>query len=112
MSINKDELKAKLLARAEAAIEQLMEDERLHEKMTLSEIERLTGEPEADFRQAVLEELIDVQEETARTCPECGGKLHNKGKRRKNIVTVRGEAEVERNYYQCRQCGTGYFPPG
>ena len=70
MSLNKEELKAKLLAKAEAAIEQLMRDERLHDQMTLSEIERLTGEPEATFRQAVLEELLDVQEETATICPE------------------------------------------
>lgn len=112
MSLNKDELKAKLLAKAEAAIDQLMMDERLHEQMTLSDIERLTGEPEATFRQAVLEELMDVQEEPATTCPECGGKLRNKGKRGKTVVTVRGEAKVERNYYQCQQCGTGHFPPG
>ena len=37
MSLNKEELKAKLLAKAEAAIEQLMRDERLHDQMTLSE---------------------------------------------------------------------------
>jgi len=46
MSFNKDELKARLLAKAEAALDQLMMDEQLHEKMTLSEIERLIGKPE------------------------------------------------------------------
>jgi uncharacterized protein with PIN domain len=111
MSIGRDELKAKLLARAEAVINELLNDERLHEKMTLSEIEQVVGQSEADFRQAALEEVIAQQQETPTTCPLCGGKLENKGKRRKQVVSLRGETEIERTYYQCQSCQRGYFPP-
>jgi YgiT-type zinc finger domain-containing protein len=105
-------LKAKLLARAEAVIDELLKDERLHEQMTLSQIEQVVGTSETDFRQAALEEIIALQQATPTTCPLCGGRLENKGKRRKQVVSLRGEAAIERPYYQCQSCGRGYFPPG
>jgi len=70
---NREEVKAKLLARAEAAIDALLQDERLHEKMTLSEIEQVIGGSEADFRQGALEEIIAMQQDSQRSCPLCGG---------------------------------------
>lgn len=111
MASSRDELKARLLAKAEAAIDELLKDERLHEGMTLSEIEQLVGQPETAFRQAALEEIIALQQPTATTCPLCGGKLENKGKRAKQVVTLRGETAIERTYYQCQQCGQRSFPP-
>lgn len=111
MASNREELKAKLLARVEASLDELLEDERLHEGMSLTEIEQVMGQPEGDFRQAVLEEIIGMQQETAKNCPLCGGKLRNKGKRSKHLVTVRGETKIERTYYQCEGCSKGYFPP-
>lgn len=39
MSTNRDDLKAKLLAQAEAAIDKRLSDERLNGQMTLSDIE-------------------------------------------------------------------------
>jgi YgiT-type zinc finger domain-containing protein len=111
MPTDREELKTKLLAKAEATIDELLKDERLHEKMTLSEIEQVVGQSEADFRQAALEEIIALQQETPTSCPLCGGQLANKGKRRKQVVSLRGETAIERTYYQCQQCGRGYFPP-
>jgi hypothetical protein len=37
--------------------------------------------------------------------------LRNKGKRKKWVLTLRGETDVERNYYHCETCRKGYFPP-
>ncbi|NJO20149.1 MAG: hypothetical protein HC838_08945 [Spirulinaceae cyanobacterium RM2_2_10] len=99
MSTQRDDLKAKLLAQAEAAIDKLLSDERVSEQMTLSEIEAVVGESEADFRQRTLEEIIAMQQENAKTCPLCGSQLRNKGKRKKRVVTLRGESEIERTYY-------------
>ena len=112
MSINRDDLKAKLLAQAEATIDKMLSDERLNEQMTLSDIEAVVGVSEADFRQRTLEEIIGMQQESDKTCPLCGHQLRNKGKRKKRVVTLRGETEIERNYYQCETCQKGYFPPG
>ncbi len=111
MSKKKEDLKAQLLAQAETTIDKILSDERLSEKMTLSDIESIVGGSEADFRQRVLEEIIAIQQETPTTCPMCGGKLRNKGKRTKRMVTLRGETEIERSYYQCEACNKGYFPP-
>ena len=111
MSSKREDLKARLLAQAEAAIDRLLSDGRLSEAMTLSDIEAVIGVSEADFRQGALEEVIAIQQEMPTTCPLCGGKLHNKGKRKKRVVTLRGETDVERSYYQCEGCSQGYFPP-
>ena len=108
---SREELKVKLLARAETAIDELLKNERLHEQMRLSEIEQLVGQPEAAFRQAALEEILAIQQESSKSCPICGGKLRNKGKRSKQMVTLRGETEIKRTYYQCEGCHKGYFPP-
>jgi DNA-directed RNA polymerase subunit RPC12/RpoP len=112
MSNKKDELKAKLLAEAEAVLEQMLSDERMSEQMTITEIEAVIGEMEKDFRQRVLREVMGKQEEQGVRCPECGGKLRNKGKHGKRLVTLRGETDLDRSYYQCQDCGKGIFPPG
>jgi len=111
MATNREELKAKLLARAEVTIDELLQDEGLHEKMTLSEIEQLIGGSEADFRQAALEEIIAMQQIVPSHCPVCGGQLESKGQRRKQVISLRGETSIERTYYQCCVCKRGYFPP-
>ena len=111
MSNKKDELKAKLLAEAEVSIEQMLSDERMSDRMTITEIEDVIGEMEKDFRQRVLREVTGEQEEESVSCPECGGKLRNKGKHSKRLVTLRGETDLTRAYYQCQDCGKGIFPP-
>lgn len=111
MPTKRDDLKAKLLAQAEAAIDKMLSDERLSGEMTMSEIEGVVGASEADFRQRTLEEIIAIQQENAKTCPLCGSGLRNKGKRKKRVVTLRGESEIERTYYHCQTCQKGYFPP-
>lgn len=112
MSIKHEAIKAKLLARAEAAIDKMLEDERVSETMSLSAIEAVIGVGESDFRQAALAEMIAMQKTTAKMCPLCGEKLNNKGKQYKRVVSKRGEVRLERNYYECRACRKGYFPPG
>ena len=111
MPNKKDELKAKLLAEAEKSIEKMLSDERVSDEMNITEIEDVIGELETDFRQRVLREVMSEQESKRTRCPECGGKLRNKGKRTKRQVTLRGEVDIERSYYQCESCGAGIFPP-
>ena len=111
MSNKKDELKAKLLAEAEASIDKMLSDKRVSDQMTMTEIEGVIGDLEMDFRQRVLKDMIGEQEIDATSCPDCGGKFRNKGTRSKRLVTLRGETEIERPYYQCEACGKGIFPP-
>ena len=111
MCDKKADLKAKLLAEAEVSIDRMLSDERVSQQMTLTEIEDVIGDLERDFRQRVLGEVMGEQQSKIACCPDCGGKLRNKGKRGKRLVTLRGETIIERPYTQCKACGTGFFPP-
>lgn len=111
MPMRKDELKAKLLAEAGSSIEKMLSDERVSGEMTITEIEDVIGDLETDFRQRVLSEVMGEQEAKVVKCPDCGGKLRNKGKHPKRVVSLRGETDIERAYYQCEACGERIFPP-
>jgi uncharacterized protein with PIN domain len=105
-------VKARMMVKAEVAIDKLLADERVSEAMTMSSIEAVVGKSETDFRQAALEEIIAMQKSRAKTCPMCGNKLLNKGKQHRRVVSLRGEVTLERSYYECPGCRKGYFPPG
>lgn len=47
-----------------------------------------------------------------RICPECGGALQSKGKKRRGVLHREGEVKIERDYYYCPACKQGIFPPG
>lgn len=111
MGLKREELKSKLMAKAEVVIDKMLDDEQMNEEMTLSAIEAVIGKGERDFQQAALEEIIAMQKATAKTCPLCGEVLRNKGKQRRQVVSKRGETVLERPYYECPTCRRGYFPP-
>jgi glycerol-3-phosphate O-acyltransferase len=58
MPSKREELKAKLLAEAERAIDEMLRDRQFWEEMTLSDVEKLVSEAEATFSQAVMQELV------------------------------------------------------
>lgn len=113
MAEQTDALKTRLVAQAQAAIDKLLEEKQDRRDLSMSEMERLVGDLEVELRQALMQTLVaESQAQGPGLCPACGGKLRMKGKRAKQVVTVRGEVVVERDYYVCSACGTGYFPPG
>ena len=112
MPTTADGLKKRLQKRANEAIEHLLEQKAGRQDLSMSEMEDLVGEFEVEVRQAMMQELVaEGQQTTPGVCESCGGKLRYKGKKPKQVVTLRGEVKVERDYYQCATCGTGYFPP-
>lgn len=109
-------LKARLLAHAEQAIDELLREKPAPESATLAEIEQVVLKAEQTIAQALTAELL-AESGTAPstiwpTCPRCGRRLNAKGKRKRRVATVTGEAEVQRDYYHCRHCRQGIFPPG
>ncbi len=109
------ELKARLKAEAEAAIEQLLASRKAPGEASLADIERVVRAASQQWEQALTAELL--AESAAElpawpTCPQCGQKMKNKGKRRRRVVTETGEVDIERHYYHCAACGQGFFPPG
>ncbi|MBZ0104463.1 MAG: hypothetical protein K8H84_02425 [Sulfuricella denitrificans] len=113
MPTQADDLKKRLQDRASEAIEKLLEQKAGRRDLSMSEMEDLVGEFELEVRQSLMQEMVaDSQQTQSDLCERCGGKLRYKGKKPKRVVTLRGEVTVERDYYQCESCSTGYFPPG
>jgi len=113
MPTQSDELKKRLQDRANEAIEKLLAQKGGRRDLSMDEMEDLVGEFELEVRQSLMQEIIaDTQETHTGLCETCGGKLRYKGKKPKRVVTLRGEVTVERDYYRCEGCGSGYFPPG
>jgi hypothetical protein len=116
MDRSKEELKAQMMARAEAAIDKLLEEKKPAEEITLTEIEQMALQAGASFCEKVAAALVEASEDAqqipAPGCPDCGEAMSYKGQKKKRIVTEAGEVEVERAYYYCKACKRGLFPPG
>ena len=116
MARSREELKAKLMAKAEVVIDELLARRKDPREASLSDIEQAVLVAGQRLEQALTEELVresaGQEEEAWPTCPGCGGRMKAKGKRRKRLVTERGEVELEREYYYCAACRRGIFPPG
>jgi len=113
MAHKDEELKAQMMAQAEAAIEALLAEREKKGELDLSDIEQLAREA----GQRVMEELtVDLAKAEAATeeetkCPECGQELLYKGESARTLVTETGEVRLERGYYYCPTCRKGVFPP-
>lgn len=103
-----EELNAQLMAEAEAIIREMVGQQ----PKTLSEMEQAVVAAGVRFKEAMIKGLVGRPEPKGedRQCPSCGGKLKAKGKRPKWVHTQAGEVQVERDYYYCEQCRTGFFP--
>ena len=44
-------------------------------------------------------------------CQQCGKRMERKGAKGRQISSLVGELEYKREYYYCRACGEGFFPP-
>lgn len=109
------ELKARLMAEAEAALDNLLASRKAPAEASLADIEQVARAVGQQMAQAVTAELVSASAAELPAwpkCPECGRKMKNKGKRRRRVVTETGEVELERVYYHCAACGRGIFPPG
>ena len=62
----------------------------------------------------LVEELVNEagEVEVDVSCPACGGRAQNKGKKKKVILHRENAVEVNREYYYCPSCKQGFFPPG
>ena len=110
-----DELKKRLMSQAEAAIDKMLSTRKPVDEITLTEIEQLARVTGERVMQHVTDGLVEVsedQQDPMLCCPDCGKRLHYKGKKDKPIVTETGETTIRRAYYYCPQCHKGIFPPG
>lgn len=115
MPSNRAELEQKLVEQAQQAIRKLLDELPAARDITLSDMEKATGVMGQAIMQQTLQHLVETRQHPASDdlrCEGCHERLFRRGKRKKRIVTLRGEVEVERPYYVCPNCGAGRFPPG
>jgi hypothetical protein len=115
MPINRETLEQKLLEQAQQVVRKLLDDLPESSDITLSDMERVTGIMGQALMQQTMQQLVESQQQAPVAdlgCESCHERMSRRGKRKRRIVTVRGEVEVERSYYVCPKCGRGRFPPG
>jgi Zn finger protein HypA/HybF involved in hydrogenase expression len=114
MQTNREELEQQLRQQAEEAIQRMLDDLPESHKVTMSDMEKATGVMGEVIMQHTLQCLVETQQTAPLDevrCEKCHVRMSRRGKRKRQFVTVRGEVEVERQYYVCPKCGAGYFPP-
>lgn len=114
MVTTRQALEQKLMEQAQEAIHKMLAGLPESSEITLSDMEKAIGVMGQSLMQASLQRLVEVEqgaEKGEQICEHCQARLSRRGKRKKQVVTVSGEVEVEREYYVCRQCRTGFFPP-
>jgi len=115
MPTKREELEEQILEQAQEAVRKMLEELPDSSTITLSDMEKAVGVLVQEIGQQTLQYVLEAQssekvEEVI--CEECGARMQRRGKRKKRIVTLNGEVEVERDYYVCPKCGSGFFPPG
>lgn len=113
MPNNRDELEKQLRAKAEESIRKLLDNLPDKSELTMTDIENLVGEMGHEVTQGATEAIAQHEqaEPCELICEGCRVRMQKRGKRKKQVVTKRGEIELDRQYYVCPQCGVGVFPP-
>src|SRR5438067_6308342 len=104
------EIKAELLAKYEALLDEVLRDEGRTEGLTRADIEDRALDTRAKVGEQVTAALLENRAEQSVPgpgCPECGQEMAYKGKKHRYLRTRSGEVEVERAYYYCPTCRRG-----
>ncbi len=116
MKLSRDELRARLLAEAERAIDQLLVWNDANNAPTLSQIEDAVLKMRKRVSEQAANALIanqDTVEGSERPiCAQCGQPMRNKGYRENQLESRAGSLNTQRIYYYCPDCQQGTFPPG
>jgi len=115
MPNKREALEQELFEQVQAALRKLLDDLPEASKITLSDMEKATGELGQTITQQTLQRLVESQQQPLADrvqCATCDERMYRRGRRKRRVVTTRGEVEIERQYYVCPKCGAGYFPPG
>lgn len=115
MKKSRSQKKAELQEASEKLIERLLEWEEKNGCPNLTMMEEEILSIRKAFGEEMLRVAIEGQESKQPVeevkCAVCGGKMSNKGGKKRDVASRLGELAIERGYYYCPSCKTGVFPP-
>jgi hypothetical protein len=115
MQRSEAQVRADLLAEAEALIDELLAWQRAADAPNLTEMEDQVLVLRQRLGQRLLAAVISEQEARQPAeppcCPRCGATLRYKGQKGTTLTSRLGDVTVERGYYYCARCESGLFPP-
>ncbi len=115
MKRTRAELKAEILAKVEAQLDQVLDWADEHHEPTMTEIEQVVLRCRQEMGRAVATAMVEAQDKRqdvpGPVCPSCGREMRLKGQKRRQMLTLMGDIAVERAYYYCPRCRRGLFPP-
>ncbi len=112
--MTEEELRARLQAEVDKAINKVLAERPDTDKMTLREIERLAvqagQEISAGIQQALGEQSSQSHSSEVVICPKCGSRMQQRGQHVRQVVTEAGRSQLDRVYCVCSGCGYSFFP--
>ena len=115
MSGREDTLRSQMVREAEGAIDELLRGAGQQGRdLTLTDIEQLVRKAGQRVMERLTECMVEAEAEKRSEvhCPVCGRRMGYKGKKERSLVVETGEIRWERDYYYCKTCEKGLFPPG
>ena len=115
MKKTREQMRVALEKKASDVIERLLIWNDQHETPDMSQIEEIVLTLRDEIGLEFVNELIRGQEKAAPVaehCQRCGQEMRHKGRKRKIVESRIGEIAVDREYFYCKACGAGLFPPG
>ena len=116
MKHTREQKRAKLLAAAQAVIEEFLAWEAQAVQPKLTDIETAVLVLCERFGQRMAEVVIADQDAkqpvVAAECPSCGQPMRYKGQKGLEVESQVGLLGIDRGHYYCARCHSGLFPPG
>ncbi len=115
MSPRRAAIRAKLLAEAEQAIDELLDWTDQTPRPNLTQIENAVLKLRKQFSeqaaQAVLEAQAARRPVPGPLCPTCQREMHYKDTKAQTVESRVGRLHLVRGYYYCEHCQQSLFPP-
>lgn len=115
MTPTRAELRAKLLAEAEQAIDELLDWTDQTPRPNLTQIENAVLKMRRHLSEQAAQAVIAAQEAhrpvPGPRCPTCQREMHYKDTKAQTVESRVGQLCIDRGYYYCEHCRQSVFPP-
>ena len=115
MTPTRAEIRAKLVAEAEQAIDELLDWTDHTPRPNLTQIEKavlkMRRHVSEQAAQAVIEAQATQRPVPGPLCPTCQREMHYKDTKAQTVESRVGHLRIARGYYYCETCHQSLFPP-